>query len=161
MIIESIQNYLKLIILIIDNFFDFDVYQFVYEIYQIVNLNLIKFKYYLLFDWFVEKNENWLNWKKNERTNNFELFIEKKNWLIRKQNEFVKKNNVFVFNYRNKLFFFLNLFIWFENIVVIFSKNEIFDFKCDRKLFFNFTKKFVWRYWFDYKKFIVIYKLKL
>ena len=50
LIIKSIQNYLKLIILIIDNFFDFDVHHFVHEIHQIVDLNLIKFKYHLSFD---------------------------------------------------------------------------------------------------------------
>ena len=98
----------------------------------------------------LKKNENWLNWKRNERTNNFELFAEK----------FAEKNDIFVFDYRNKLLF-MNLFIWFENIVVIFSKNKIFDFKYDRKLFFNVTKKFVWNYWIDCKKFTIICKLEL
>ena len=38
--------------------------------------------------------------KRNERTNDFELFVEK---IVEK---IVEKNEIFVFNQRNKLFFF-------------------------------------------------------
>ena len=48
--IETIHDDLKLIVLKIDDFLDFDVHHIVHDVHQIVDLNLIEIKYHLSFN---------------------------------------------------------------------------------------------------------------